>query len=284
MHPEQRSYYIVLRVWPRTWALWPTHWRRQSTLWSWRRSPRLKSQKTGIYDETPWKQKVMDKFEKTFEDLDVHTSVMEGAMAGATATTTPASQVLISKIHVKPTLKNLGWWPDQASGRGERAGGCWSACLSWSSHSLSWRGNSFHGGWNKFHSQMISPIIAYLLIRCRMIHSAEGLLLSENELCPPSLAKLSSQQCLILHIVWRYVIPSQFWATCDIHNIWITRLCRVIGHTKNDTCTWYILLQLIWYTFIFEDRLSPITGVELRFRPSIGLDEAQDRIGRKSSG
>ena len=37
--------------------------------------------------------KVMDKFEKTFEDLDVHTSVMEGAMAGATATTTPASQV-----------------------------------------------------------------------------------------------------------------------------------------------------------------------------------------------
>ena len=39
------------------------------------------------------KQKVMDKFEKTFEDLDVHTSVMEGAMAGATATTTLASQV-----------------------------------------------------------------------------------------------------------------------------------------------------------------------------------------------
>ena len=36
----------------------------------------------------------MDKFEKTFEDLDVHTSVMEGAMAGATATTTPATQVL----------------------------------------------------------------------------------------------------------------------------------------------------------------------------------------------
>merc|ERR1719239_1865051 len=31
---------------------------------------------------------VMDKFEKTFEDLDVHTSVTEGAMAGATATTT----------------------------------------------------------------------------------------------------------------------------------------------------------------------------------------------------
>ena len=53
------------------------------------------------------KQKVMDKFEKTFEDLDVHTSVMEGAMAGATATTTPASQVLmISKSNLKIHLKN----------------------------------------------------------------------------------------------------------------------------------------------------------------------------------
>ena len=29
---------------------------------------------------------------------------------------------------------------------------------------------------------------------------------------------------------------------------------------------------------------SIVTGVELRFRPRIGLDEAQDRIGRKSSG
>merc|ERR1712115_410900 len=36
---------------------------------------------------------VMDDFEKTFEDLDVHTSVMEDAMGSATATTTPASEV-----------------------------------------------------------------------------------------------------------------------------------------------------------------------------------------------
>ena len=35
---------------------------------------------------------VMDKFEKTFEDLDVHTSVMEGAMGAATTTSTPANQ------------------------------------------------------------------------------------------------------------------------------------------------------------------------------------------------
>ena len=37
---------------------------------------------------------VMDKFEKTFEDLDVHTGVMEGAMGAATATSTPANQVI----------------------------------------------------------------------------------------------------------------------------------------------------------------------------------------------
>jgi len=36
---------------------------------------------------------VMDKFEQTFEDLDVQTSVMENAMGTATTTTTPASQV-----------------------------------------------------------------------------------------------------------------------------------------------------------------------------------------------
>merc|ERR1712223_1661762 len=36
---------------------------------------------------------VMDKFEQQFEDLDVHTSVMEGAMGSATTTTTPADQV-----------------------------------------------------------------------------------------------------------------------------------------------------------------------------------------------
>merc|ERR1711936_58473 len=36
---------------------------------------------------------VMDKFESQFEDLDVHTSVMENAMGQATATNPPASQV-----------------------------------------------------------------------------------------------------------------------------------------------------------------------------------------------
>lgn len=36
---------------------------------------------------------VMDQFEKQFEDLDVHTSVMENAMGTATTTSTPASQV-----------------------------------------------------------------------------------------------------------------------------------------------------------------------------------------------
>merc|ERR1712126_725318 len=36
---------------------------------------------------------VMDKFESQFEDLDVHTSVMENAMGTATTTTTPANQV-----------------------------------------------------------------------------------------------------------------------------------------------------------------------------------------------
>ena len=35
----------------------------------------------------------MDKFESQFEDLDVHTSVMENAMGQATTTSTPASQV-----------------------------------------------------------------------------------------------------------------------------------------------------------------------------------------------
>jgi len=36
---------------------------------------------------------VMDKFEQTFEDLDVTTSVMENAMGSSTTTSTPASQV-----------------------------------------------------------------------------------------------------------------------------------------------------------------------------------------------
>ncbi len=35
----------------------------------------------------------MDQFEKQFEDLDVHTSVLETAMGTATTTSTPASQV-----------------------------------------------------------------------------------------------------------------------------------------------------------------------------------------------
>ena len=55
--------------------------------------------------ETP-KPKVMDKFEKTFEDLDVHTSVMEGAMAGATATTTPADQVFFGSNSKLQPLQN----------------------------------------------------------------------------------------------------------------------------------------------------------------------------------
>ena len=99
--------------------------------------------------ETP-KPKVMDKFEKTFEDLDVHTSVMEGAMAGATATTTPADQVFLDQTPNSNPSKIPGWWPDQASGRGEWPGGCWSACLSWSSNCHSWRGNSFHGDFSLF--------------------------------------------------------------------------------------------------------------------------------------
>ena len=37
--------------------------------------------------------KVMDKFEKEFEDLDVHTSVMEDAMGSATASSAPTAQV-----------------------------------------------------------------------------------------------------------------------------------------------------------------------------------------------
>jgi len=36
---------------------------------------------------------VMDKFEKEFEDLDVHTSVMEGSMAQATTLNAPSAQV-----------------------------------------------------------------------------------------------------------------------------------------------------------------------------------------------
>jgi charged multivesicular body protein 1 len=44
--------------------------------------------------------KLMDKFEQQFEDLDVKTQYMEGAMNATTATSTPAEQVdeLIAKV------------------------------------------------------------------------------------------------------------------------------------------------------------------------------------------
>lgn len=44
--------------------------------------------------------KLMDKFEQQFEDLDVKTQYMEGAMNATTATSTPAEQVdeLIGKV------------------------------------------------------------------------------------------------------------------------------------------------------------------------------------------
>merc|ERR1719206_113086 len=43
---------------------------------------------------------LMDKFEQQFEDLDVKTQYMEGAMNATTATSTPAEQVdrLISQV------------------------------------------------------------------------------------------------------------------------------------------------------------------------------------------
>jgi charged multivesicular body protein 1 len=50
----------------------------------------------------------MDQFEKQFEDLDVHTSVMENAMGTATSTSTPTQQVddLIKQVpaHAAPIL------------------------------------------------------------------------------------------------------------------------------------------------------------------------------------
>jgi charged multivesicular body protein 1 len=44
--------------------------------------------------------KLMDKFERQFEDLDVKTQYMEGTMNATTATSTPANQVdeLISQV------------------------------------------------------------------------------------------------------------------------------------------------------------------------------------------
>ena len=60
-----------------------------------------------------------------------------------------------------------------------------------------------------------------------------------------------------------------------------------VGSSNESTVGIYISMQTQ------EERLTndlrdimreANTGVELRFRPRIGLDEAQDRIGRKSSG
>jgi charged multivesicular body protein 1 len=39
-------------------------------------------------------EKIMEKFEKQFENLDVHTATMEGAMSSATATSTPENDVV----------------------------------------------------------------------------------------------------------------------------------------------------------------------------------------------
>ena len=61
---------------------------------------------------------VMDKFESQFEDLDVHTSVMENAMGTATTTTTPASQVddLIKQVAEENGLEVVAAMPASASG------------------------------------------------------------------------------------------------------------------------------------------------------------------------
>ena len=63
---------------------------------------------------------VMDKFEQTFEDLDVQTSVMENAMGTATTTSTPAQQVddlinqvllvLFTKDHFNRLTWGVGEW------------------------------------------------------------------------------------------------------------------------------------------------------------------------------
>ena len=61
---------------------------------------------------------VMDKFETQFEDLDVHTSVMENAMGTATTTSTPASQVddLIKQVAEENGLEVVAALPSTASG------------------------------------------------------------------------------------------------------------------------------------------------------------------------
>merc|ERR1712088_138389 len=69
---------------------------------------------------------VMDKFESQFEDLDVHTSVMEDAMGSATTTTTPESQVeaLMKQVADENGLEiteNLASVPTQTIGEASAA-------------------------------------------------------------------------------------------------------------------------------------------------------------------
>jgi len=64
---------------------------------------------------------VMDKFESQFEDLDVHTSVMENAMSSATTTTTPENQIeaLMKQVADENGLEiteNLASVPSQTIG------------------------------------------------------------------------------------------------------------------------------------------------------------------------
>merc|ERR1712241_1242718 len=64
---------------------------------------------------------VMDKFESQFEDLDVHTAVMEDAMGSATTTTTPVDQVeaLMKQVADENGLEiteNLASVPSQTIG------------------------------------------------------------------------------------------------------------------------------------------------------------------------
>ena len=56
----------------------------------------------------------MDKFEQTFEDLDVTTSVMENAMGTATTTSTPAAQVddLIKQVNTSSSTGNTFFFGD----------------------------------------------------------------------------------------------------------------------------------------------------------------------------
>ena len=73
----------------------------------------------------------------------------------------------------------------------------------------------------------------------------------------------------------------------------------IVTVQHREGSAWVILVNLIFgllamfhlaYLGVMFDQSSPEqvgptkSGVELRFRPRIGLDEAQDRIGRKSSG